>query len=60
MEPLTTIELETCTLVELVTLFCTIEAELWVGSHDTEERKTNFANQEKIRRALSRRNGRSR
>ena len=60
MEPLTTIELATCTIPELVTLYCAIEAELWTGRKSDEQRDKSFVNQERIRRALAQRHGRSR
>jgi hypothetical protein len=60
MEPLTTIELGTCTWLELASLFCTIEAELWTHPHDANEHSTGFVNREKVRRALSQRTFRSR
>ena len=60
MEPLTTIELATCTIPELVTLYCAIEAELWAGRKSGEERQTSFVNQERIRRAMAQRHVRSR
>jgi hypothetical protein len=60
MEPLTMIELETRTWLELVTLLNAIELELWVGEEDPQERAVGFANREKIRRALEYRGGRSR
>lgn len=53
MEPLTTIELATCTVAELVTLYCTIEAELWARRISGEQRDKSFVNQERIRRALA-------
>ena len=60
MEPLTTIELGTCTWLELASLFCTIEAELWTHPRDANEHSTGFANREKVRRELSQRTFRSR
>lgn len=60
MEPLTTIELATCTIPELVTLYCAIETELWAGRKSDEQRETSFVNRERIRRALSQRHSRSR
>ena len=60
MEPLTTIELGTCTWLELATLFCAIEAELWTHPHNADEHSTSFVNREKVRRALSHRTFRSR
>jgi hypothetical protein len=60
MEPLTTIELETCTIVELVALYCAIEAELWAGRKSDEQRDKSFVNQERIRRALAQRHSRFR
>ena len=60
MEPLTTIELGTFTWLELVTLFFTIEAELWAHPHDADTHNIGFVNREKVRRALSHRTFRSR
>jgi hypothetical protein len=60
MEPLTTIELGTCTVMELVTLFVAIEAELWARKKSPAEREVSFVNQEKIRRALAHRRDLSR
>jgi hypothetical protein len=60
MQPLTTIELATCTISELATLYCAIEAELWSGRKSDEERKNSLANHERIRLALAKRHGRSR
>jgi hypothetical protein len=60
MEPLTTIELGTCTWLELATLFCAIEAELWTHPHEADEHNKSFVNREKVRRALSQRTFRSR
>jgi len=59
MKPLTTIELETCTWLELVSLLNVIELELWVGVEDPQERAVGFANREKVRRALERRESRT-
>jgi len=53
MEPLTTIELATCTIPELVALYCTIQTELWAGRDSGEQRDRSFVNQERIRRALA-------
>jgi len=53
MEPLTTIELATCTIPELAALYCAIQAELWAGRKSSEQRDKSFANQERIRRALT-------
>ena len=53
MEPLTTIELATCTIAELAALYCAIEAELWAGRETGERRDRSFVNQERIRRALA-------
>jgi len=55
MKPTTTIELESCTLVQLVTLFCVIEAERWVDRIGHQERTSGFVNQEKLRRAIAQR-----
>jgi hypothetical protein len=60
MEPLTTIELENCTIPELMTLYCAIEAELWAGRKSGEQREKSFVNQERVRRALAQRYSRSR
>ena len=53
MEPLTTIELATCTIPELAALYCAIQAELWAGRKTNEQRDNSFVNQERIRRALA-------
>lgn len=53
MEPLTTIELATCTIPELAVLYCAIQAELWAGRETGEQRDRSFVNQERIRRALA-------
>lgn len=53
MEPLTTIELATCTISELAALYCAIQAELWAGRNTDEQRERSFVNQERIRRALA-------
>ena len=53
MKPTTTIELESCTLVQMVTLFCVIEAERWVDRIGHREQMNGFANQEKLRRAIA-------
>jgi hypothetical protein len=53
MKPTTTIELESCTLVQMVTLLCVIEAERWVERIGHQERAAGFANQEKLRRAIT-------
>jgi hypothetical protein len=45
MEPLTNIELATCTIPELVTLYCAIQAELWAGRKSNEQRDKSFVNQ---------------
>jgi hypothetical protein len=55
MEPLTTIELGTCSWLELAILFCTIEAEHWLHADKASEKPNGFVNREKIRRALSQR-----
>lgn len=55
MKPQTTIELESCSLVQLVMLFCVIEAERWVDRVSHREQMTGFANQEKLRRAIAER-----
>jgi hypothetical protein len=60
MEPLMTIELATCSWLELAALYCTIEAELWAHPHDADERSASFVNREKVRRALSQRTFQSR
>jgi hypothetical protein len=52
MKPQTTIELETCSLVQLVTLFCVIEAERWADRIGHREKASGFVNQEKLRRAI--------
>ena len=53
MEPLTTIELATCTIPELVALYSAIQAVLWAGNNSSEQRDASFVNQERIRRALA-------
>jgi hypothetical protein len=53
MQPLTTIELATCTIAELAALYCATEAELWAGSEIGEQRNQSFVNKERIRRALA-------
>ena len=53
MEPLTTIELATCTIPELVSLYRAIQAELWAGRNTSDQRDKSFVNQERIRRALA-------
>jgi hypothetical protein len=53
MEPLTTIELATCTIPELVALYSAIQAVLWAGHNSSEQRDASFVNQERIRRALA-------
>lgn len=58
MKPLTTIELETCTWLELVALLNAIELELWVGVEDPQERAVGFANREKIRLMMAQRSDR--
>jgi hypothetical protein len=60
MEPLTTIELATCTISELVTLYCAIEAELWIGRNSDRQQENSFANKERIRRVLTERAMRAR
>jgi hypothetical protein len=55
MEPLMTIELRSCTWLELAILFCTIEAELWVRAAKESQEPHSFVNREKVRRALSQR-----
>lgn len=53
MEPLTTIELTTCTIAELAALYCAIQADLWADRETGEQRERSFVNQERIRRALA-------
>ncbi|MDI7774671.1 hypothetical protein [Asticcacaulis sp. EMRT-3] len=57
MERLTTIELESCTLIELAALYFIIETESWVDKVGHRQRPASFANQEKVRRSILHRNG---
>ncbi|MBI1262773.1 MAG: hypothetical protein GC184_13725 [Rhizobiales bacterium] len=60
MKPLSTIELDTSTRLELLAILNAIELELWVGVEDPQERLINLTNQEMVRHILSRHQNRSR
>lgn len=53
MEPLTSIELATFTIPELVALYYAIQAGLWSDRETNEQRGGGYVNQERIRRALA-------
>jgi len=58
MEPLTTIELETCAWMELLALLNAAETELWLHVNDSEHYRSALLNRDKIRHALHHRYGR--
>ncbi|MFT4075642.1 MAG: hypothetical protein QM647_08910 [Asticcacaulis sp.] len=51
MKPLTTIDMDSCTLIELAVLFGLIAAERWADKVAHDERPASFAGREKARRA---------
>jgi hypothetical protein len=51
MKPLTTIDMDSCTLMELAALFGLIAAQRWVDKVGHDERPASFAGREKARRA---------
>ncbi len=55
MNPLTTLELATCTLAELIVLAKVIESMLAKDDEAPDERQATFVNREMVRRALSQR-----
>lgn len=54
MEPIRKIELAAWTVIELVTLFAAIEAELRARKAKSGERSTSFVERERLRRAQGR------
>jgi len=52
MNPLTTLELETCTLAELIVLAKVIEALLSTDGESAEERQSTFVNRVLVRREM--------
>lgn len=60
MKPLTTIELATCTISELLMLCFAIDAKLWPRQNSDRQRDIGFAHRERIRQTLAARARRSR